>query len=162
MGFGKSFGLGLLMYILLNFAMTIVAVAITNATAIGAIFTLDGILAALFSPVLLGYKAFVNISAPGALTLTGIFTILKFILPGLLGSLVAGKSSDSSGAAFGGWLLAPIIVAVILVVVIMFVPITLGLEEALFVATNGQLGIILAGVSVGFLWGGVAAASAGP
>ncbi len=165
MGFGKSFGLGLLLYILLNFGMTLVLTAVTTPSAIGAIFTLEGILAAMFAPVLMGFMAFTSLGSPAALSLTGIFGVLLLILPGLLGALVAGKSSDSAGAAFGGWLLAAIVVAVIFIVLLIAFPLTLGVIYApiiLLYLGGTQLGVILAGVSVGFLWGGVAAASAGP
>ncbi len=150
MGFGKSFGLGLLLYLLLNFAMTLVVTAITTPTLIGLIFTLDGILGAMIMPVAQGLNAWVSL-AP--LTLPAIFTAIALILPGLLAALVAGKSSDSAGAAFGGWFLAPIVVAVIWIV--------LGFFLLPFVVFDYVL-LLLQAVTVSFLWGGIAAVTAGP
>ncbi len=154
MGFGKSFGLGLLLYILLNLGMSLVLKAVTDPTLIGGMFTLEGILSAMFVPILTGYTAFLSLL--GATTLIGIFAALLLILPGLLGALVAGKSSDSGGAAFGGWLVAMIVVSVILVVLSLFLEPFKTLYGPIFIQ------VILCGVTEGFLWGGVAAASAGP
>ncbi len=150
MGFGKSFGLGLLLYILLNFAMSLVVLAINAPSLIGAMFTLEGILGAMIMPVADGLNAWVSL-AP--LNLTAIFAALLLILPGLIAALVAGKSSDSAGAAFGGWFLVPIIVAVIWIVLGLFMPV--------FAVVNIVL-LILEAVTVSFLWGGIAAVTAGP
>ncbi len=158
MGFGKSFGLGLLLYLLLNFAMTLVSIAIATPALVGSIFTLEGILGAMLSPVAIGYTAWTSIAGviSSPVPLVAIFGALVLILPGLLGSLVAGKSSDSAGAAFGGWFLAPIIVAVIWIVLGFF------LLPFAVVGIYAILLLILQAVTVSFLWGGIAAVSAGP
>jgi hypothetical protein len=170
MGFGKSFGLGLLVYILLNLGMSVVVAAINNPASIGTMFTsIDLILLAMLAPVLSGATAFVAFGS-SAFDLAMIFEALLLILPGLIGALVAGKSSDSAKAAFGGWLLAPIITAVILVVLVFAMPTIVGASSALtglqymLGLTGGmlELYIILSGVTVGFLWGGIAAIMAGP
>ncbi len=156
MGFGKSFGLGLVVYLLLNLGMSVVVQAITAPDLIGAMFTsVAGIFGALLGPVLLGYMAFMTL-ATSTFTLTVVFTAILLIVPGLIGAIVAGKSSDSAGAAFGGWLLAPIVTGVILAVLALVIP------EMAFYGLFGILYPILAGVSVGFLWGGIAAVMAGP
>ncbi len=157
MGFGKSFGLGLLLYLLLNLAMNLVAVAVATPALIGAMFTLEGILGAMISPVAVGYTAWVSIANILILDpIITLFAILVLILPGLIASLVAGKSSDSAGAAFGGWFLAPIIVAVLWIVLGLFIP------AFAIVGISGYVLLLLQAVSVSFLWGGIAAVSAGP
>ncbi len=175
MGFGKSFGLGLLVYLLLNFGLSIVVAAISAPSSIGAIFGgIEPILAAIFAPILSGAAAFTSLGTTG-ITVNVLFAALLLILPGLLAALVAGKSSDSGGAAFGGWLVAMIVASVLLIVLVIALPnmalltgtvaqATIGLSVLAIALTGGmwQLWVILCGVTVGFLWGGVAAASAGP
>jgi len=153
MGVGKSFGLGLIVYLLLNLGMSVVTLAVTAPETIGAIFSsIDAILLNMLSPILAWFGAFTSF-ATTPFSLAVLFEALGLILPGLIGALVAGKSSDSAGAAFGGWVLAGIIASVLWIVLGFVLP---GL------AVSDILLVILSGLSVGFFWGGIAAVSAGP
>jgi len=130
MGFGKSFGISFLIYIVLNFLMNMLLVVAADVVPLmdwfGSITTdTYGFLSNLFVTQYLGPSG-LTISvglgggiaefAPGGNIFLGIMLIGAPILPGLIGAIVAGKMAESSKQAFGGWMLTPLISAAVLVV----------------------------------------------
>lgn len=133
MGVGKSFGISFIVFIVLNFIMNLL-IAIANHANIGAFFTGIGSQPWLFIASLFVVNlSSINIGLmPTGLAITngvnigygyfssnvfyGIMIIAAVILPGLIASIVAGASAESSGPAFGGWMLTMILSGIIVLV----------------------------------------------
>ena len=175
MGFGKTFGISIGIYFLLNAIFLIVYAAVggVGGATIGEFFGLIGtnlwdFFTALLSPG--GTQAGVFTSMmyhinPNAYPLlTNIFGILWVLVPGLVAAIISGKvSNESSKSAFFGMMLA-IFILTVLPIIFILIP-TLGISSTSAIGQTivpsmyhtPYLLIILAGIFNGAFFGGLAA-----
>ena len=182
MGFGKSFGISFLIYIVLNFLMNMLLVVAANVVPLmdwfSSIASPDTyrFLSSLFAvqslepsgtSILGGLGGGISEFTTGGNIFLGIMMIGAPILPGLIGAIVAGKMAESSKQAFGGWMLTPLISAVVLVVFAFLDP-SLNTNVLIInmVLAGGFPGpwevivyTLLIGVILGLFWSGLAAIS---
>lgn len=163
MGFGKAFGLGLVIYVALNFVFALIIALV--AGLIDAYFTaiaadILAFIGSLFSPILiLPGQAWLTsgilavLAAPATTMLVVLLTMIGFIVPPLLAAIIAGRTGEGKTNAFGAWFLVAIISAV--------VPMVLGIiAAAITVDLPTILTFILSGVINGFFYGAFAALTA--
>ncbi|MHA1339620.1 MAG: hypothetical protein ACTSRZ_05800 [Promethearchaeota archaeon] len=186
MGLGKGFGIGLVIYIILNFVMNLLLVwagGMDIGTWFGAISSdiylwltnlffvnlgagLTDLAVQFSSGVLAGIN---GIMTGGASLLPGIFTLLAAILPGLLTAIIAGKLAEGAGKGFAAWMLI-VIIDLAIIAVLYILEIQIGNGAAAFVTVMAYIHSISAGnawmtvvvfVLVGiistFFWGGIGA-----
>jgi len=176
MGFGKAFVYALILYIALNFGLSLVVAAVNNVDLAIAFSSAENILLMLFAPAAAGPAApFVWVgNVIVSFTVGILFTILLLVVPSLLAALVAGKTGEEPKAAFGAWLLVPIICNVISIVLALLMPVYETSFVLSVISWSGVTGIlamtdtafvvllVLFGVGTGLMWSGVAALTAGP
>ncbi len=163
MGFGKAFGLGLLIYVALNFVFALIVALLLNQidTYFGLITTDPmAFISGLFAPILilpgtawltLGILAILA-ATPDAM-IVALIVMIGLIVPPILAAIIAGRTGEGKGAAFGAWFLIAIICAV--------VPLILGIiGGSLSVEVVTILVYILSGVINGLFYGAIAALSA--
>ncbi|QEE15728.1 hypothetical protein DSAG12_01555 [Promethearchaeum syntrophicum] len=177
MGFGKTFGISIGIYFLLNaiFLFVYAAVGGVGGATIGAFFGLIGddlwgFFTALLSPggvqadVFTSLMYHVNMGANPYPVLTNIFGMVWVLVPGLVAAIFAGKSSnESSKSAFFGLMLAIFILSVLPIIFIL-IP-ALGISSVTAIGATivpsmyhtPYLIIILAAIFNGAFFGGLAA-----
>lgn len=121
MSFGKSFGFSLLTFMGLNFLFIIISAAVNNTlNQIFSVITVQplSIILYLFVPIVyLPGNVITNlVSNFSSLNIANLLTNLGYLIAPLVGSLIAGNSSDNKGEAFGGWFLTAIVSMVALLV----------------------------------------------
>ncbi len=184
MGFGKAFALSLIIYIALNFVFGMLVYLLgAGIDQYFNLLTSDPMffIFSLFAPVLfLPGDIWVGTTSTGIVGLisdlmgggTGmldlLMAVLAGIIPALLAAIIAGRTAESKGAAFGAWLLTAIISAVVTLVFLGFLSadstnlaplwfsytIIYGSEIIVYIV------IILAGLVSGIFYGAFAAVSA--
>lgn len=181
MGFGKSFGISFLIYIVLNFLMNMLWVVAENVGPLmdwfGSITTdTYGFLSSLFviqdlgpsgMAIPEGLNSGLSELMGGGNIFLGIMMIGAPILPGLISAIVAGKMAESSKQAIGGWMLTTLISAVALVVFAFIDPSLISgpliyIADIMVIIPEAWeviLYTILVGVFVGLVWSGLAAIS---
>jgi len=163
MGFGKAFGLGLLIYVALNFVFALIGALLANQIDVYfGLITTDPMtfISSLFAPILIlpgiawlttGILAILA-ATPDAMLLA-LMVMIGLIVPPILAAIIAGRTGESKGAAFGAWFLIAIICAV--------VPLVLGIiAGSLSVDVIIIITFILSGVINGIFYGAIAALSA--
>lgn len=186
MGFGKAFGLGLVIFIVLNFALNLLT-TIVGGTDIGTYFNMVSsaplqFVGTFFAPmaflmsapesIFLGLMTGIN-SISGGDALMGIMMILLVILPGLITAIIVGKLSETPGKGFLACLLIYIIVGVVFVVFALIDPTQImafiitylmGTMWGSVIASETSLLIMFlilnCGVLSGMMWAGISAALA--
>jgi len=175
MGFGKTFGISIGIYFLLNaiFLFVYAAVGGVGGATFGEFFGLisneiGGFFTALLSPG--GVKADVftsmmyHITPNGYPYITNIFGIVWVLVPGIVAAIIAGKlSNESSKSAFFGLMLAIFILSVLPIIFIL-IP-SLGISSVTAIGATivpsmyhtPYLLIILAAIFNGAFFGGLAA-----
>jgi len=131
MGFGKAFGVGLAVFVGLNFAFSIIVSALSNQintffNGLGNMSNLAGILfgSISFPPYYTWggiFELIVNpqiISMMGNLFLPVLILLVGYIITPILAAVLAGKMAGGKGAAFGSWFLVAIISAVMILVLL--------------------------------------------
>ncbi len=163
MGFGKAFGLGLIIYVALNFVFALITALVGGTIdAYFATITTNPLtfIGSLFSPILiLPGEAWLTsgilavLAAPPATMLVVLLTMIGYIVPPLLAAVIAGRTGEGKTNAFVAWFLIAIICAVIVLV--------LGIVAATLTADMTTiLTLVLSGVINGFFYGAFAALSA--
>ncbi|MCP4761531.1 MAG: hypothetical protein GY870_07100 [archaeon] len=156
MGLGKSFGISLLVYLVLNFAIAILA-AVLGGGDISLIF-------AGFSTDLIGSLnnlLFSNsvVLSQGAvydsilLFFTGnmmdaVAALLLALVPSLVAAMIAGKMAEGAGQAFGGWMLTAVLCSILYAV--------LGIVGGVPFNLMILLAFLLIGALNGLMWSGIA------
>jgi hypothetical protein len=163
MSFGKALLSAFGIYIALNLGLNLAYYAI--AGTISTVFTLENILSMLFVPPTVGpylgwfMPFFLGMPSSPDLWVQYLFQGLIYIVPPLLGALIAGKTGEETKTAFGAWLLVPIITAGIAIVIGIFLPAVLDLSsDPLFTI----IAVLVNAFFVGLTWSGIAAVTAGP
>lgn len=162
MGFGKAFGLSLIIYIALNFVFGMLIALL--GTGIDLYFAALAsapmtFVASLFNPILYlpGEAWITNGIMPLVLgtsdLITTLMVLLAAIIPPLLAAIIAGRTGEGKGSAFGAWFLTAIICSVILLVLGM-------VDGSLTLDLTSILALILPAVINGIFYGAFAAVSA--
>jgi len=162
MGFGKAFGLGLIIYVALNFVFALIVALVAGTIDIyfGSI-SADPLafISSLFAPILiLPGVAWLGgilgvLAAPAAIMLVVLLAMIGAIVPPLLAAVIAGRTGEGKINAFAAWFLIAIVCVVIVLV--------LGLIATTLTAdVTTILTLVLSGVINGFFYGAFAALTA--
>lgn len=174
MGFGKAFGIGLVVFIGINFGLALIAFAIGTGNIMGffdLLTDMGALSSILFTPVmfppgdvwlglmsiLMGDIGWISVSAIYAeLVYSGgsMIALIGFIVAPLLAALIAGKMAEGKGAAFGASLMIFIISAVIIMVLGM-------ISGAMTLELGSILSLIIIAALVGIFYGCFALLTAG-
>jgi len=132
LGLGKALGFSLLAYVGLNFLFVIISETIS--TGLNALFTDITnnpliILLIFFGPITMVpsnaiFGLFAQISL-GIIDVSSLISIIGFIVTPFVAALVAGRTGESKGGSFGGWMIACLIGSSALGVLIFINPSTL-------------------------------------
>lgn len=178
MGFGKAFGLGLIIYIILNFVLNLVLYIVAGGdigtyfnsissaplTFIASLFAINGIgFLAGSESIVTGLLAGISLIGINEV-LTGIMYILAAILPGLITAIIVGKLSESAGKGFGALLLVYLITAVLFIVFTIIDPMQVMTYIAgIFMMFGSDTVMLIIGLLVygglfnGMFWGSISA-----
>lgn len=118
----KSFGLGLVIFIVINFVFAIIAALLSNQfiSFFGTLTNMSTLATALFGAVVSdpsgSWGLMFGYASGGSFVLALFIANLGYIIAPSLASVVTGKVSESKGEAFGGWLLVCLISAALVMV----------------------------------------------
>lgn len=158
MSFSKAFFLGLVVYIGLNIAFSIVVSAILGQ--LSNFFNLITsepliLLMYLFGPILnLPGTLFISAitSLLGSLEIVLILRVVGAILPPILGSIASGRFGESITNSFGGWFLSSMVSAGVLVI-LFFIQISLFALYGLTITPTYFIDILISGIVNGVFYG---------
>jgi hypothetical protein len=174
MGLGKSLGIGLIIYIVLNFLMNmllVIAATVPDLTTWFSSITSApfGFLSNLFvissyipmgTAILTGIS--LGITTLGSNVFLGIMLLVGYIIPPLITAVIAGKMADNSKQGFLSWLLISLLCAIVVMVFHIVAPLEM---VGIVIFGVGELWseivfTLLIGLFNGLLWGGIAAITA--
>ena len=170
MGFGKAFGIGLVVFIALNFVFMILAQVLGGdiGTFFSGLSNMSTLAIALFgsatiipSFVWLGLVGTLLDSGLGSLYITliglgfglssdiAVYILLAgFIVAPLVAAILTGKMAGSKGAAFGAWVLIAILCSLLVMV--------LGIVGGASIDINSIIVYVFSGLIVGIFYSGFA------
>jgi len=146
MGLGKAFGLGLVIFVALNFLFAIIAALISNQfiTFFGTLTNMSTLATALFGAVIsdptIAWSGMFGYASGGSF-ITAIFIVnLGYIIAPLIAAILTGKLAEGKKDAFVGWELVCLISSAL----VMVLSIVGGLAITLtLIITTIQAGLLL-------------------